>query len=247
MTATTSPAGATVSYQWQQANGGEYAPIDGATKSTFALTAEQVNKTVRCECTGTGKYTGTVQSEPTARVKSKTVAVTGVKLNKNSTTIAVGSTEKLTDTVEPTNATNKTVTWESDKTNVATVDGGTITGKAVGDANVTVKTTDGSKTAKCTVKVTDAVKSVTISGTAQVGQTLTANVTPAGATVSYEWQKADTDGGQYAAIGGATAKTYALTDGESGKFIKVKVTGTGNYTGSQTSAATTAVAPAAAG
>lgn len=119
-----------------------------------------------------------------------------------------------------------------------------MTAKAVGTANITVKTGDGNKTAKCAVKVTDAVKSVAIEGTAQVGQTLTANVTPAGATVSYEWQQSDSADGSYIAIGGATAKTYVLTEAESGKFIKVKVTGTGNYTGTQTSAATTAVTAA---
>lgn len=175
------------------------------------------------------------------------VPVTGVKLNKSSTTIAVGGSEKLTATVEPSNATNKTVTWESDKTGVATVDGGTVTAKSVGTANVTVKTGDGNKTAKCAVKVTDAVKSVTISGTPQVGQTLTADVTPAGATVTYEWQQAAADSGPFEAIGGATGKTYVLTESENGKYIKVKVTGTGSYTGSQTSAATAAVSPAAGG
>ena len=153
----------------------------------------------------------------------------------------------LTATVQPPEATNKTVTWESDKTSVATVSDGTVTAKGVGSANITVTTGDGGKTAKCAVTVTDAVKTVTISGTAQVGQTLTANVTPSGATVSYEWQKADTAGGAYTAIGGATAKTYVLQEAELNKFIKCKVTGTGNYTGTQTSAATAAVTAAGGG
>lgn len=165
-------------------------------------------------------------------------------LNKSNTTIAVGKIEKLTATVQPPEATDQTVTWESDKTSVATVNNGTVTAKAVGSANITVKTGDGGKSAKCAVKVTDTVKSVSIGGTAQVGQTLTANVTPSGATVTYEWQQSDAADGQYSAISGATTKTYALTEGESGKFIKVKVTGTGNYTGMQTSAATAAVTPA---
>lgn len=173
--------------------------------------------------------------------------VTGVTLNKSSTTLKKGATEKLTATIQPPEATNKTVTWESDKTSVATVSDGTVTAKSVGSANITVKTGDGEKTAKCTVTVTDTVTAVNISGTAQVGQTLTATTTPANATVSYEWQKADTAGGAYTAIGGATAKTYQLTAGEQGKFIKVKVTGTGNYTGTQTSAATSAVTAAGGG
>lgn len=159
----------------------------------------------------------------------------------------MGGSEKLNATVEPPEATNKTVTWESDKTGVATVEGGNVTAKAVGSANITVKTGDGSKTAKCAVTVTDAVKSVTVAGTPQVGQTLTATVKPTVATVTYEWQQAATDSGPFEPIEGATEKTYVLTESENGKYIKVKVTGTGNYTGSQTSAATAAVTPAGGG
>lgn len=169
------------------------------------------------------------------------VPVTGVTLNKSNATLAVGGSEQLTATVRPPEATNKTVTWESDKTGVATVENGNVTAKAVGTANITVKTGDGNKTAKCAVKVTDSVKATTISGTAQVGQTLTADVTPSGATVTYEWQQADTQDGSYSAIAGATSKTYVLTESELNKYIKVKVTGTGNYTGSQTSVATAQV------
>lgn len=83
-----------------------------------------------------------------------TVAVTGVSLNKNSTTLTVGDTETLTATVSPGDATDKTVTWSSDKTSVATVDAnGKVTAVAGGTATVTVTTIDGSKTATCSVTV----------------------------------------------------------------------------------------------
>ena len=82
--------------------------------------------------------------------------VTGVKLNKNTTTIKVGGTETLTATVEPANATNKAVTWSSDNISVATVDAnGLVTAVAEGSATITVTTEDGSKTATCTVIVTN--------------------------------------------------------------------------------------------
>lgn len=155
MTATVSPAGATASYQWQLANGGEYAPIDGAAESTFVLTSEQVGKTVRCECTGTGNYTGTVQSDPTEVVTAPPVAVTGVS----------------------------------------------------------------------------------ISGTPQVNQTLTANVEPGGATVAYEWQQSDAADGVFSAISEATNSTLVLLPILATKYIKVKVTGTGSYSGTATSEA----------
>ena len=86
---------------------------------------------------------------------SPTVPVTGVSLNKSSTSLTVGKTEILTATVTPTNATNKAVTWSSNNTAVATVDNGTITAKAKGSATITVRTSDGNKTATCAVTVTE--------------------------------------------------------------------------------------------
>ena len=82
------------------------------------------------------------------------VSVIGVSLNKSSTTIEVGSSETLTATVAPANATNKNVTWSSSNTSVATVNAnGKVTGVAEGTAMITVTTADGSKTATCTVTV----------------------------------------------------------------------------------------------
>ncbi len=82
------------------------------------------------------------------------VSVTGVSLDKSSLTITVGSSEKLTATVSPDNATSKTVRWKSDNESVATVDaGGNVKGKSAGQATVTVITFDGGKTANCAVTV----------------------------------------------------------------------------------------------
>jgi len=84
-----------------------------------------------------------------------------------------------------------------------------------------------------------------ISGTVEVGETLTAGaLTPAAATVSYQWQVCDTPGGTYVNIGGATLSTYVIASGDSGKYIKVVATGINGYTGTVTSVATAAVAAA---
>lgn len=89
---------------------------------------------------------------------STTVSVTGVSLDQTSLTMTVGGTATLTATVAPDNATNKSVTWSSDKPAVATVDaGGKVTAVAPGMATVTVKTADGDKTATCVVTVTAAL------------------------------------------------------------------------------------------
>ena len=83
---------------------------------------------------------------------------------------------------------------------------------------------------------------MTISGTAQVGQTLSAAVQPEGATVSYKWKRSDTADGAYTDIPDAISASYELQAEDEGKYIKAEASGTGEYTGTVLSAATAAVA-----
>lgn len=86
--------------------------------------------------------------------KPTEVSVTSVSLNKSILDIKVGETATLTATINPTNATNKNVTWESDNTQIATVDtAGKVTAIKEGTAKITVKTKDGNHTATCIVTV----------------------------------------------------------------------------------------------
>ena len=83
------------------------------------------------------------------------IPVTGVSLNKSTSSITQGGTDQLTSTVLPSNASNPAVTWSSSNTNVATVSSnGLISAISAGTATITVTTLDGSKTATCTVTVT---------------------------------------------------------------------------------------------
>ncbi|WP_343613046.1 Ig-like domain-containing protein [Flavobacterium sp.] len=85
------------------------------------------------------------------------VAVTSVSLSPTTASLNVGGTQQLTPTVLPSNATNKSVTYSSNNTSVATVNtSGLITAVANGTATITVTTVDGSKTSTCTVTVTTA-------------------------------------------------------------------------------------------
>lgn len=88
---------------------------------------------------------------------AETVHVTGVSLDKSTDTVEIGETTTLTETVLPANATDKSVTWSSNNTAVATVSGGVVTGVGQGTARITVTTTDGGYTAYCDVTVTPAV------------------------------------------------------------------------------------------
>ena len=84
-----------------------------------------------------------------------TVAVTSVSLNKQTLSLVEGNSETLTATVAPSDATNKAVSWKSSDASVASVDNsGKVIAVKAGSATITVTTTDGSKTATCSVTVT---------------------------------------------------------------------------------------------
>ncbi|MBQ2791003.1 MAG: DUF642 domain-containing protein, partial [Thermoguttaceae bacterium] len=85
-----------------------------------------------------------------------------------------------------------------------------------------------------------ALTAVTISGTPKVGETLTANVSPSGATATFQWYCGANPNAITTVISGATSKTFAITSAYVGKYLKVVATGIGDYSGSV--AATTAVA-----
>ena len=81
------------------------------------------------------------------------VAVSSIKLNSTSITLQNVRNYKLTATINPTNATNKNVTWTSSNTRVATVDAnGNVKAVGAGTATITAKSNNG-KTATCKVTV----------------------------------------------------------------------------------------------
>lgn len=90
----------------------------------------------------------------TASEAPEVVAVTGVKLDQTTLTLDAGDSAQLTATVQPTNATNKSVTWSANNSNVS-VSGGKVTAKTAGSSVVTVTTADGGYTAQCNVTVNE--------------------------------------------------------------------------------------------
>lgn len=153
------------------------------------------------------------------------VAVTGVNLNKTSTAITIGSSETLTATVLPDNAYNKSITWSSTNTAVATVNSsGVIAGIGVGTAIITVKTADGGYEASCSVSVNvvpvSGVSLNKLATTIDVGtsETLLATVEPVNATnKTVTWASGDpavatvSDNGVVIGIAAGTANIVVTT------------------------------------
>lgn len=89
---------------------------------------------------------------------AETVHPTGVSVSPSTASVEAGSTVQLTETVTPSNTTDKSVSWSSSNTAVATVDSsGLVTGVAAGNATITATTTDGGLTDTCAVTVTPVV------------------------------------------------------------------------------------------
>jgi uncharacterized protein YjdB len=164
------------------------------------------------------------------------VPVTGVTLQQTLNMI-VGDSCTLTAQIAPVNAANKTVTWTSSDTSVATVNNGVVEAKKEGTAVITVTTQDGGKTASCTVTVLPVgskvlTGTVTITGNPYVGETLTANTSQLGGDgiISYQWKRGTTN------VGTNNATYVVQTADVVGSSISVTVTRAG-FEGSATSAA----------
>ena len=187
----------------------------GAGKATITVTTEDGNKTATCAVT------------------VNPISVTGVTLDQSALPISVGGSAELKANVTPENATNKTVTWSSDNTAVATVDAsGKVTAVAPGTATITVTTADGGKTANCTVTVTQPVTDVTLDKTTMDlfvgnGGTLTAKVQPDNAsnkTVNWTTSNAgvatvDANGKVTAVGAGKATITATAADGSEKKAV----------------------------
>ena len=176
--------------------------------------------------------------EPVPEPTPPVVSVTGVTLNKTSTSIQVGGTETLTATVSPKDAANKKVTWKSSNAAIATVDAnGKVTGVKAGEATITVTTEDGGKTATCKVTVSD--KEIKVTGvklnksetSLLVGgnETLTATVLPEDATnqnVTWKSDKPEIATVAEGKVTGVKAGTaiITVTTEDGGKTATCKVT-----------------------
>jgi len=180
-----------------------------------------------------------------------TIPVIEVSLNKNVTTINVGANETITATIDPTTATNQNVTWKSSNTAVATVDSnGKVVGVSAGTAVINVTTIDGSKTASCTVTVSNPIKvtSVKLNKTATnvvvgANETLSAIITATLAptnniSIKVTWKSSntavatvDSSGNMVGIKAGTAVITVTTVDGSKTATCAVKVSDLVNVTG----------------
>lgn len=123
----------------------------------------------------------------------KDVNVSGVQITPEEVTLGIGETQKLTVTVEPSDATDPAYSLESSDPSVAAVQNDVVTAVAPGEAVITATTADGSLKATCKVAVVKHVEDISVSPTQVkviVGKTqeITVEFTPSDATnKEVEW------------------------------------------------------------
>ncbi|MGN1195430.1 MAG: Ig-like domain-containing protein, partial [Acutalibacteraceae bacterium] len=138
--------------------------------------------------------------------------VTSVTLDKTSLVLARGTEAKLTATVLPSDASSKSVKWESSNPDIVSVSvSGVVTAKAVGEATVTVITDDGAKKAVCRINVYESVTGVSLDISEKIlyiGESVTINATvsPSDASnKSITWSSSDPSVANVASNGVVTA------------------------------------------
>lgn len=218
-------------------------PTDASNKTVSWKTSDKSVATVSSSGKVTAKKLGTAtitvttaDGSFTAKCTVKVVnKVTGVKLNASAKTLYLNKTLTLKATVSPSNATDKTVKWTSSDTSVATVTSkGVVSAVKPGTAVITVKTTDGSFTAKCTVTVKRAVTGIALNKTSATVKsdttlTLKATISPSNATdKTVKWKTSDktiatvSSSGVVTPVGKGTATITATS--ENGLSATCKVT-----------------------
>ena len=259
------------SYQWIRNDGGTDADIAGETASTHTLVSADEGKTikVRVSFTDDAGNEETLTSAATAAVASRpNTPATGLPTISGTVQVDETLTADTSGINDADGLTNLSYSYQwirNDGTNDGDIGGQTGStytlvsadeGKAI---KVRVSFTDdagneetltSSATAAVAVRPnTPATGLPTISGTAQVDETLTANISGMAdedglTNVSYSYQWIRNDGTNDADIGGQTGSTYTLVSADEGKTIKVRVSFTDDAGNEETltSAATAAVA-----
>ena len=128
-------------------------------KPTTTTTTTVAPTTTTTTVKPTTTTTTTVAPTTTTTTTAKQIPVTGVTLDKSTLSLEEGATGNLVATISPENASYKAVRFTSSDEAIATVDdNGLVTAVTAGTADITVESIEnGSKTAVCTLTVTEPV------------------------------------------------------------------------------------------
>ena len=236
------------SYQWIRYDGSSDTDIEDATGSTYTLVDPDEGQTIKVKVsftddagndeTLTSAATDAVAARPNSHATGAPTITGTMQVGETLTTNASGIADAdglsnvqyeyqwLADDADISGATNATYTPAAADEGKAIKVRVSFTDDAGNEESLTSAATDA--VAAAPTPNTPATGVPTISGTAQVGETLTASASGiADADVltnfSYSYQWVRNDGSSDTDIAGATSSTYTLVDADEGKTIKVRV------------------------
>jgi len=172
--------------KWTSSNTAVASVAVGATGDMIIVTAKSPGEVTIVVTTVEGGFTATCNL-------TVNQSVSGITLNRTTLVLVEGTSDILSATVSPPNASDKTITWSSSEPTVASVDSdGKVTALKASTTPVTITATthDGTKSATCAVTVTSSIVPVTgitlnkssFSLVAGNSEMLFATVTPTDAT-----------------------------------------------------------------
>lgn len=238
--ATVRPSDATVSYEWLNDQGTRL-----GTGSSYTVQNRDGGRRIRVRVTGTSGTTGTAVSGWATVQGGGNVSVgyslTGVTISDMTPTVG----QTLTATLKPAGATANISWFRDDGVFVASGSTYTVHSTDEGRRLYVLAEGTGNTSGDITSSYTSAVapsasagvtlRSVTISDTTPtVGQTLTANLSPAGATADVTWYRSN---GSVAGYG----STYTVQPADLGSSLYVYAAGRGSTSGAVVSSVTSKV------
>ena len=228
--------------------GAIYEPENASDKVLYwSSSNENVAKVNEGVITAVGKGTATLTAISRAGGKTASCTVTvedpnfvhinEITMKSEEVELKTGETGWVGVTYNPSNATNKVLTWKSSNEKVATVKEGTIKAVGLGTATLTATSEDGGKTATCKVTVTDGKKHIesislktdSIEMKPGEGKTIYAEYNPSNVDDKTLYWKSSNEKvvtvneGYAKAIGEGTA-TVTATSRDGGKTASCKVT-----------------------
>ena len=106
--------------------------------------SDAANSTITNPIDNNESYNNKIEQEITQAPNTENRLVAELKLSPTSVSLEEGKSTKITASMRPNDAKNKTLSWKSSNTSIATVSSGTIKAIKAGSCQITASTTDGS-------------------------------------------------------------------------------------------------------
>ena len=130
--------------QLSSSNGAQTQTSNALKNQSSVKPSDSATSTVTSPIDNNESYNNKVEQEITQAPNTENRLVAELKLSPTSVSLEEGKSTKITASMRPNDAKNKTLSWKSSNTSIATVSGGTIKAIKAGSCQITASTTDGS-------------------------------------------------------------------------------------------------------